>query len=92
MAMTNPHLSHFPIERIEGSTPAKTLADIFRIFMAREGFDANTAEAELAFIGDMTEDAYIAARRIGLAPIGGRAARKTIFATLQNAKNHATFA
>ena len=58
----------------------------------REGFDVVIATAEFALIDGKTEATYLSASRLGMTAIGGRAVRKNVFATYNNAKNHASFA
>ena len=91
--MTNAHIDY--INGITGAasySSATTAIDIFIVFMLRMGFSTDTAAAEFAFIGDMTETEYTRARRIGMAAIGDRASRISVFQAYRNAHNHSSFA
>ena len=74
------------------ASTATNTKDIFIMFMAREGFDVVIATSEFALIDGKTEATYLSASRLGMTAIGGRAVRKNVFATYNNAKNHASFA
>jgi uncharacterized protein (UPF0262 family) len=84
------YINNSNIKAIATAT-ATTAKDIFVMFMMREGFLNNDAAAEFDLIEGKTEAEYMTARRTGLMAIGGRAARKNIFATYENALNHSTF-
>lgn len=82
------YINNYNIKTVKAT--AKTLKDIFVMFMMREGFTVADASAEFALIEGKTEAEYMTTRRTGLVSIGGRAERKAIFETYKNALNHAS--
>ena len=65
---------------------------IFIGFLIRDhGFEYEDAAAEYDFITAVGVDAYRTASRIGLRPLGNRAARISIIHSYENAQNHASF-
>jgi hypothetical protein len=86
------YINNTQIKPAIGTATANTVKDIFVVFLGRAGFTPASAAAEFSLVEGKTEAAYLATPRLGLAPVGGRAARKAIFSSYENAKNHATFA
>ena len=73
--------------------PASSHKSIFVTFITRSGMmSAADAAAEFDFIGDMSMNEYLMARRIGMGVALSRADRASVYMTFENALNHASFA
>lgn len=86
------YINNTQIKPAIGTATASTVKDIFVLFLVRAGFTPAAAAAEFLLVEGKTEVAYLASPRLGMPAVGGRAARKQIFASYANALNHATFA
>jgi hypothetical protein len=89
--MKTAHIDYL-VPAVNAQPTAKNVKDIFTMFLMRDGFTLDDAVAEFDFINGKDETTYLTASRIGLKAIGGRAARRAVFASYENALNHAAFA